>query len=646
MFEHILQPGKIRNMEVKNRMKFASTTTNFSNHDGTVNDREVAFIAERAKGGAGLITVGGAYPHPLGQGYKGQFGANDDKFIPGLKRLADVIRENGSKSVCQIMHTARYAHPQRYGHGDLPTGPSDMRSPLRKFGECRALTIEEVKEMVQLYGQAGRRMKEAGFDAIEMRAHGGYLGASFLSPWVNKRTDEYGGSLENRARFIMEFIGEVRKNVGEDYPLIMRLNASELIDEGNSDEDLRKVAVWIQDAGIDLLSLTVGWHESMVPAITNEIPPGHWLHLAAEMKKVLKIPVAMAYRLSKPEIAEKAIEEGVLDYWEMCRPMLSDPYLPKKVAEGRPEDIAPCISCNQGCMDNIFNDEEICCIINPHLGKEGDPAYEAKPAEEPKKVFVIGGGPGGMEAARMAAERGHSVTLFEKEHELGGQLFIAALPPYKHEIDSAREYLEGQLKKSKVEVRTGVKADVKMIEEEKPDVVIVATGAVPAVPNIKGIDGDNVISAEDILWKRKEVKGKEVLVIGGGRVACETAEVLADNGNKVTLVRQGRKMGSKIGPVQRARLFTRLRQKGVAFMTEVKKYEEISPEGLILVDKEGDRRIIKADKIVHGVGMKADKELAGELEGKVRALYKIGDCIKPGEITDAVDDGTRVGCEI
>jgi pyruvate/2-oxoglutarate dehydrogenase complex dihydrolipoamide dehydrogenase (E3) component len=297
-------------------------------------------------------------------------------------------------------------------------------------------------------------------------------------------------------------------------------------------------------------------------------------------------------------------------------------------------------------MDNIFNDEEICCMINPRLGKEGDPAYAVKPAKEPKKVFVIGGGPGGMEAARTASERGHHVTLFEKEHDLGGQLFIAALPPYKHEIDSAREYLERQLKKSQVEIKTGVKVDVKMLEEEKPDVVIVATGAVPAVPNIKGIDGDHVISAEDILWKRKEVEGKEVVVIGGGRVACETAEVLADSRNKVTIVRQGKKMGSRIGPVQRARLLTRLRQKGAAFMTEVRKYEEITPEGLILIDKEGTRRTIKADKVVHGVGMQADKKLADELEGKVRALYRIGDCIRPREITDAVDDGTRLGCEI
>ncbi|MBU2499329.1 MAG: FAD-dependent oxidoreductase [Proteobacteria bacterium] len=645
MFKHILQPGRIRNLELKNRMKLGSTTTNFSNRDGTVNDREVAFIAERAKGGVGLVTVGGAYPHPMGKGYMGQFGANDDKFIPGLKRLADVIRENGAKSACQIMHTARYAHVKRYGIADLPSGPSAMKSPLRKFGECRALTHDEIKEMVKLYGQAAKRMVQAGFDAIEMRCHGGYLGASFLSPWSNKRTDEYGGSLENRARFILEFIQEVRNTVGKDYPLIMRLNAAELLEGGNSEEDLRRVAKMIEEASIDLMSLTVGWHESRIPAITSEVPPGYWLYLAAEMKKVLKIPVAMAYRLSKPELAEKAIAEGRLDFWEMCRPLLADPYLPIKVAEGRPQDIAPCIACNQGCMDRIFSDEEICCIINPYLGKEGDPRYQIKPAKKPKKVFVIGGGPAGMETAKTAAKRGHRVTLFEKERELGGQLFIAALPPYKHEINDAREYFVRELNKTPAEIKTGVEVTAKMIEDEKPDVVIVATGAVHFAPAMKGKEMDHVISAEDVLWERKEA-GQEVVVIGGERVACETAEFLADKGKHVTVVRQGPKMGVRVGPVQRGRLLTRLRQKGVTLMTGVKRFEEITREGLKLIDKDGKQRTIKADTIVYGVGMKAEKRLAGELEGKVPELYTIGDCIRPREILEAVDEGARVGCEV
>lgn len=645
MFEHLLKQGQVRNMTVKNRMKFSSTTTNFANHDGTVNQKEIDFIAERAKGGAGMVTVGGAYPHPNGKGYIGQLGASDDKFVPGLSQLAKVIKEHGAKSVCQIMHTARYAHPKEYGTGEMPVGPSAIKSALRKFGDCRAMTREEIKEMIKLYGQAARRMKEAGFDAVEMRAHGGYLGASFLSPWSNKRTDDYGGSLENRARFVLEFVEEVRRTVGDDYPLILRLNATELMEGGNTDEDLKKIAKMIEQAGIDYMSLTVGWHESRLPTITHEVPPGHWLYLAEGMKEVLTIPIGMGHRLSKPEVAEKAIAEGILDFWEMSRPLLADPYLPMKIAEGRPEDIAPCVACNQGCSGKILHDKPISCIINPRLGKEGDPRYQIEPAERPKKVFVVGGGPGGMEAARTAAQRGHKVTLFEKESELGGQLFLAAIPPYKHELGSTREYLVRQIKKSNAQIKTGVKVSADLIEQEMPDAVIVATGLLPLVPKIPGIDKSHVVSAEEILEGHKK-PGNTVVVIGGEMVACETAELLADKGKKVTVIRRGPKMAVKVTPVARGRLLTRLREKGVTLIPGVQKYEEITVEGLAFIDHEGNKQMIKADTIVYAVGAKENKSLAEELQDKVPALYSIGDCVEARDIMAAVDEGARAGCEV
>ncbi|MCJ7596276.1 MAG: FAD-dependent oxidoreductase, partial [Desulfobacterales bacterium] len=592
-----------------------------------------------------MVTVGGAYPHPNGKGYIGQLGASEDKFIPGLSRLAKVIKDHGAKSVCQIMHTARYAHPKEYGLGDMPVGPSAIKAAVRKFGDCRAMTKEEIKEMIKLYGQAARRMKEAGFDAVEMRAHGGYLGASFLSPWSNKRTDEYGGSLENRARFVLEFVGEVRKTVGDDYPLILRLNATELMEGGNPDEDLKKIAKMIEQAGIDYMSLTVGWHESKLPTITHEIPPGHWLYLAEGMREVLTIPIGMGHRLSKPEVAEKAVADGIIDFWEMSRPLLADPYLPMKVTEGRPEDIAPCVACNQGCSGRILHDKPISCIINPRLGKEGDPDYQIRPAEKPKKVFVVGGGPAGLEAAKTAAERGHKVTLFEKEDKLGGQLFIAAIPPYKHELNSIREYLVHQLEKTTAEVRLGEEVTAGLIEREKPDVVILATGVLPLIPQIPGKERNNVMSAEDILWGLRDA-GKRVVVVGGEMVACETAELLADRGKKVTVVRRGPKMALKVSPVVRSRLLTRLREKGVELIPGGQKYEEITDEGLTFIDQKGNKETIKADTIVHAIGVKANRGLDEAVKGKAPALYSIGDCVEPRDIMAAIDEGASVGCKV
>lgn len=645
MFDNLLKPGQVGKLKIKNRMKFAPTVTNYCAADGSVTEQEIAYFAERAKGGAGIVTAEGSFPHLIGKCYYHQMGVHDDKMIPGLSKLARAIKDNGAVAVCQILHGGRYAHPHEYGVAGEALGPSAMKSTVRRFGQCREMTKDEIKEHINIYAQGARRIKEAGFDGIELRAHGGYLDGSFLSPWANKRTDEYGGSLENRARFAIEQVQAVRKMVGPDYPIFFRLNGTELLDGGSTEEDMRKVARWLEDAGIDALGVTVGWHESNRPSVTHEIPEGHWLYLAAEMQKVVGVPILMAYNLHLPETADKAIADGILDIWEMARPMIADPHLPRKVIEGRPEDINPCITCNQACFPNILDDMDMGCAVNPVVGKEWDPAYQIKPAPKPRKVFVIGGGPAGLTAARVAAQRGHKVTLFEKGNKLGGALLIASVPPFKYHIDLLTKYLVRQVEKSGVEVKVRKSVTARAVEKEKPDAVIVAAGMVPFIPDMPGVDRSNVVQANEVLRGTKKV-GKDVVIVGGELVGCETAEFLADMGKKVTVVRRGKSMATKVSPLHRFGLLGRLTKKGVTLVPGVQKYDRITDDGLTLTDGEGKSRTFKADTVVIAAGGKENTALAKELEGKVPIVRAVGDCVEGRTIQEAIGEGYKAGLEI
>jgi len=327
-YPKLFEPTKIGRMEVKNRIKFAATGTGFCSENGKITLQEIAWLVERAKGGAGLVTISGTSPHPTGVFSKVQPPNWDDSHTPELRKLAEAIKEHGAKACLQIVHTGRYASLG----GEPPVGPSAVPSTLHRWENVRELKPDEIRTLVEAHGEAVRRARDAGFDAAEIGAMAGYLIASFLSPWTNRRSDEYGGGLENRARFLLECIESAREKVGNDYPLLIRMCADERIEGGNTPEDMSAIARLAEEAGVNAISLTVGWHESRVPALTMDIPHGHWLYLAEGMKRVLNIPVCMAFRLNSAEIAERAIENGTLDFWEMCRPLIADPELPNKLA--------------------------------------------------------------------------------------------------------------------------------------------------------------------------------------------------------------------------------------------------------------------------------------------------------------------------
>lgn len=644
MFEHLLQPGQIRKMKLKNRMKFAATTTNFCDESGAVTDREIAFLAERAKGGAALVSTGGGYPHILGKAYIGQTGLHDDKLIPGLKRLAQAIQSNGAKATVEILHCGRYAQPIKYGIQGSPVGPTAVEPKLPRYTPCRELTSDEIKQLVEMHGQAARRVKEAGFDAVDIGCMTGYLLVSFLCPWTNKRSDEYGGSLENRARFTVEIIQRIRKEVGPDYPITIKTLANDLLREGgNSEEEYIEVGKMFEAAGVDSINLALGTHESDFPSMTAEIRSGHWLYLAEKWKKAgLKVPLMMAFRLDKPELAEKAIAEGIIDFWEMCRPLIADPYLPTKVSQGRIEDITPCLACAT-CLDKLLADIPIACKVNPRAGREGEEAFQIRPAKTKRKIMVVGGGPGGMEAATVAALRGHQVTLHEETDRLGGQLLAASVAPYKSELNHLTNYLVTQVTKASVEVRLNSQVTAQSIEQTKPDIVILATGSSPLIPDISGVERSNVVTALDVLTGKKRV-GDTVVIIGGGMVGCEVAEFLVETGKKVTILEMLARIGQDIGAIARWRVIQRLSEAGVRMETRTKA-EEITEEG-VLTRREGLPQMFTADTVVLAAGMVPNNGLIQELQDKIPVVHLVGDSLEPRKIEEAMEEGFRLGAEV
>ena len=637
MFEHILQPGRIGNLVSKNRIRFAPQITNMCNPEtGEVTEREINYLVEKAKGGAGIVTAQGGYVQPLGKGYPRQMAMDRDENIPGLRRLAKAIKDHGAVAMCQIMHVGRLAHPKYAGLEEMPVGPTAMEPMIPRFEPCREIAREEIKEIVRLHGEAARRGKEAGFEGVDICGINGYFIHSFLCAWSNQRTDEYGGSVENRARVCIEIIEAVREAVGPDYPILLRLNATDLKKGGSTEDEYTRIALMCQEAGVDSLSAAVGMYESDFPAITSDIKPGHWLYLAENWKKAgVKVPIMMAYRMNRAEVAEKAIADGVIDFWEMMRPLMADPYIPRKLLEGRPEDIALCVACNYGCF--VAAEAAQACTMNPRFGKEGDESLLIKPAADRRKVLVAGGGPAGMEAARVAALRGHDVTLYEKGDRLGGQLNLLATTPNWGEWADVAKYFVTQLRKTGVKVELGTEVTSELVQREKPDRVIIATGPILDIPEVPGVNGKNVISVFDVLEDRVPV-GKRVAVWGGRHFAVYTADKLAAQGKEVILVTDLPKWGRGISPTNIIGYKIRFRMIGVHAMRDAR-LERITDAGIVVTHKD-EEQIFEVDTVVIAT-VKRNRELARELG--VERDFIAGDCRAPRRVFSAVHEGYAAG---
>jgi len=634
---NLLSPIKIGTMELKNRVEFAPVTDNYG-IDDYVTDRMIKFYEDRAKGGVGLINIGYFtvnYPHnPLG------IGMYDDKFIPGIRKLTAACHAHGAKVGVELVFEENYAK-WRAGPFEY-IGPSDVATREGK-PRPRPLTIDEIEEIVEQFGDAARRAVEGGFDCIHILGSAGYPIAQFASPLTNRRTDKYGGSFEKRMHLATEIIQSIKKKAGDDTIITWRMGGQDFMSGGNTLEDSVKIAQWLEKQGVALINVTTGWHDSGVPFIQYFVPKGNWIFMGQHIRKSINIPVVVGTRILDPIMADKIIGEGKADMIYMARPLIADAELINKAKEGRFDDIVPCTSCCL-CFDAWSRTEPIYCQVNARAGRELE--LNLVPADKPKKVFVVGGGPAGMEAARVASLRGHEVTLFEKSDRLGGALYAAGASKVKDAIGYFREYLVRQIKKAGVDVRVNTEADNSLIERERPDEVIVATGAVPVIPQIPGVNGSNVVLAADVLTGKKSV-GDKVVILGGGMVGCEVADFLHEDAGKkdLTILEMLPKVAMDVGPTLRWVVRKRLKDFEICIKAAVT-VTEITPHGVFTMCG-GSTEFLAADSIVIAVGHEPSDKLARQIEGKAGVSARlVGDCDKVATIAEAVESGFRAGLQV
>lgn len=668
MIDPLFEPITINQMQIKNRIYLPAMHLGMADNF-EVTDQIIAFYEQRAKGGAGMITVGFATIDEF-SGNTLNIGAHKDEHIPGLKKLADAISSNGAKSCVQLNHSGRYNF-SFFLDGKPPVAPSAIASRMTKETP-RALETGEIETIIENFAKAAGRVKQAGYDAVEVLHGTGYLISEFLSPLTNIRTDEYGGSLENRMRFGLNVMKRMREVVGADYPLIVRMNGNDFMPDGQGRHELCKYAkALVDDAGVNAICVNVGWHEARVPQITASVPRGAFAYLSRGIKDVVDVPVIASHRINDPDTAREMIADAMCDMVALGRSLIADPYFPEKAKTGRENEIIHCVACAQGCFDNLFKLKHVECLCNPVAGYEQQRILEK--TNTPKKIMIIGGGPAGMNAAIAASDKGHAVSLYEKAHRLGGQLYLAAAPPGRAEFAELARDLESQVQCRDITVHLGRAPDKETIRTENPDHVILATGASPMTPPIPGVEFSHVVQAWDVLGGNVYT-GRRVVVLGGGAVGVETALFLAEKGTlsgetlkflmvnraedpetlyelatrgtkTVILVEMVEKIGKDFGKTTRWGMLQDVSRLGIDTRVGTKALE-ITKTGIRVETGDGQTEEIAADHVVIAAGARPDNTLEASLKETGIPYSVIGDARDIGMAFGAVHQGFEAGAAV
>jgi len=638
----LFQTLDVAGLQLPNRVVMTTIKLGYSDLQGQINGRHIAFYTRRAEGGVALIATEPLFVLSNGREIPTQLGIHKEAVMPGLQHLTDAVHSAGGYIMAHINHAGRVANPKLVPDGELVSA-SDIFCTSNQVTP-RPLQINEIAEYVAAFREAARRVQQSGFDAIEIPFSHGYLIHQFLSPHTNQRTDQYGGSFEGRIRFGSEILAGVRDQVGDDFPIFVRMNASDYVEGGLELADALNLARKLEESGVNAISVTSGTMCETVPfcLYPTGTPKAHLLPMSARIREVVNLPIVVAGRIRSPDVARLAVQENQADLIGLGRPLLADPDWVRKVINGDESAILLCAACHQGCLAQLRKGEGTGCAFNPFTGHEAE--IQVTGSDDPKFVMVVGAGPAGMEAAIVAAQRGHKVGLYEQENHLGGQFKLAAKAPHKEGFIDIIRYQKLMAERAGVDIHLNTHVTSKMVKNIKPDVVVLATGGIPLSTHFQGLENTHWMLAVDILDGGLRVESETALVIGGGLVGLETADFLAFEGVKVTLVEILDEVGGDMDPLAKTMITNRLKKAGVKIFTNT---EVLALKNdTVIAQHNGSVIIFPMETLVIAVGVRANRELPDRLLKSSLEVYVIGDAVEPRNALDAIQDGFDVGNKV